>query len=145
MINTTSDMGLDIVTHTGASIMQLSYSNFRTFRAKIAELCGLHLYPEMARANNYQGMISSEVKDEVRKLDVPGLYSFLYHSDCEGTVGAKTCLEWVEALEHAMSQLAGMLGPVYKGMNRHDFEDYVYVLIDGLRRAGNRGKSIEFD
>ncbi len=118
-------MGIDF-SHCDA---HWSYSGFMRFRERLAQAIGIE---DLSQMCGFGGTVPwTTVNDDLKPL--------LNHSDCEGTLGPKTCLRVAKRLVAVVRDWDNQY---------HDHTDYdknqALELVKGMKRAAKQGKSLEF-
>lgn len=87
------------------------------------------------------------VPDYVSREEWPGLYIFLEHEDCEGSISPADCVKIANDLEKllpALEKFPEAFGHLGRPENGGSYVGATRLFIGGCRLAASRGETLEF-
>ena len=115
-----------------------AYSRFYRFRIAVVEATG-GTWPSISEPEGSWWYFGEGYTDETH----PGLYAFLCHSDCEGSIKPKLCRKIADEMEALLPKIDAR--PDNRpGDRATDYGEMARTFIAGCRLAANEGKKLRF-
>lgn len=114
-----------------------AYSRFNRFRTAVVQATG-GTWPTDLQPDSWWWF-----GDGYTDVTHPGLYAFLVHSDCEGSLSAKECRQIAEEMEALLPKI-DTLPQSLPGDRATDYGEMARTFIAGCRDAATKRQKLRF-